>query len=375
MGNIKTIQLYIVFAVVLFTLTLTSQAWSQASGVDEDRVSLPEGPGSLEGVGENVEIDPNMGLMRWGINIDTPKGFPGVTPTLRLAYASGSGSGILGMGWSLSGLQSIERMAARGVPVYDTSDYFAANGGDELVLTDEDPTGNLTYRQRFESAFIRYTWINPGGGSEGYWISEAPDGTKSYYGADQYGEIVESAHTVHPDGGTFRYHVVDVIDVYGHSMHFEYDNFDSNTVLTTQIEYLFVNDDPQYTINLNYETRDDLLSDCGGGFEEVNEQRLLAITVLAGTEVIREYVMDYEDYSTSGGLSRMTSVETYGVGGELSGEMNPIHFVFEYSRALGAVCEGVDCDNPFIVDMGTLTGGVNLTAGNATLIDINGHPT
>ena len=31
------------------------------TGVDDDRVSLPEGPGSIEGVGENIEIDPNMG--------------------------------------------------------------------------------------------------------------------------------------------------------------------------------------------------------------------------------------------------------------------------------------------------------------------------
>ena len=46
----------------LWTLDATAQ-----TGVDDDRVSLPEGPGSLEGVGDNVAIDPNMGSMSFDV--------------------------------------------------------------------------------------------------------------------------------------------------------------------------------------------------------------------------------------------------------------------------------------------------------------------
>ena len=55
----------------------STQVWAQ-TGVDDDRVSLPEGPGSLEGVGENIEIDPNMGSMSYAVSINTP----GVTSAL-----------------------------------------------------------------------------------------------------------------------------------------------------------------------------------------------------------------------------------------------------------------------------------------------------
>lgn len=47
-------------ATALLLGVLPATAFAQ-TGVSDDRVSLPEGPGSLEGVGENVEVDPNMG--------------------------------------------------------------------------------------------------------------------------------------------------------------------------------------------------------------------------------------------------------------------------------------------------------------------------
>ncbi len=70
---------------LLLCLGYSSLAMAQ-TGVDDDRVSLPEGPGSLEGVGENVEIDPNMGSMRYSIKVKTPQGRQGLTPDLSLSY-------------------------------------------------------------------------------------------------------------------------------------------------------------------------------------------------------------------------------------------------------------------------------------------------
>ena len=56
----------------------------------------------LEGGGENVGGDPNMGLMRYAVPVQVPAGFAGVTPQLSFGYASGAGSTMLGMGWSLA---------------------------------------------------------------------------------------------------------------------------------------------------------------------------------------------------------------------------------------------------------------------------------
>ncbi|MED5463206.1 MAG: hypothetical protein VX699_01025 [Myxococcota bacterium] len=51
---------------VLFSLGVSGSVLAD-TGVSDSRVSLAEGPGSLEGVGENVEIDPNMGNMQYSV--------------------------------------------------------------------------------------------------------------------------------------------------------------------------------------------------------------------------------------------------------------------------------------------------------------------
>ncbi|MEO1338579.1 MAG: SpvB/TcaC N-terminal domain-containing protein, partial [Myxococcota bacterium] len=89
-----------IWAVTTALLSLSLPAYAQL-GVSDDRVSLPAGPGSLEGVGENVGISENMGIMQYSVPIVVPPGFAGVTPELAFAYSSGNGSSLLGIGWDL----------------------------------------------------------------------------------------------------------------------------------------------------------------------------------------------------------------------------------------------------------------------------------
>jgi hypothetical protein len=51
-----------------------------ATGVSEERLSLPEGPGSLEGLGENISVNHNMGQMSYPVPIVVPNGYAGMTP-------------------------------------------------------------------------------------------------------------------------------------------------------------------------------------------------------------------------------------------------------------------------------------------------------
>ncbi|MCA9298243.1 MAG: hypothetical protein KDA28_04205, partial [Phycisphaerales bacterium] len=103
--------------VLVAILSLSVPALAQ-TGVSDDRVSLPEGPGSIEGIGDNADIDPNMGMMRYSVPIRVPGGFPGMSPSLTLSYSSAGSTSIVGMGWSME-TPSIERLTLRGVPVYD----------------------------------------------------------------------------------------------------------------------------------------------------------------------------------------------------------------------------------------------------------------
>jgi RHS repeat-associated protein len=337
------------------------------TGVDDDRVSLPDGPGSLEGVGDNVELDPNMGTMSWGAPIDIPKGH--VTPDVGVAYNSGGGNGPLGVGWSMP-TSTVERMTSRGVPGYDADDFIAANGGAELVRVGEDGDGNPMYRERFEKSFKRYVWV--GAGAQGYWKVECPDGSVEYYGADASGEFDASARAGSALG-TFKYHLVEKVDAWGHVAHYSYDAFDSNQPLLTRIDYLIVDDAPRYSVVFGYQARPDLLSDANPGYEDLLTRRLSSLSVLAGGETISEYVLDYEDAAASGGLSRLTRIRRYGVGGQASGELYPIEYTFEYSMTLGGCTESAtDCDSPFVVSVPAISGAENLGSGCATLIDIDG---
>ncbi|MEO1271870.1 MAG: SpvB/TcaC N-terminal domain-containing protein, partial [Myxococcota bacterium] len=238
--------------------------------MSDDRVSLPEGPGSLEGVGENVDADPNMGAMRYSIPIDVPEGFPGATPSLALGYNSGGGGSVVGMGWSM-GAPAVERMTYRGLPRYDRSDDFSADGGQLVRLPNTDPP---QYRSRYEGSFTRYTWMEMGDGDAGYWVAERPNGSTEYYGATQDGVLVPAARVTGPDG-TFRYMLVDRVDVYGHRLHHSYIK-DGPVSLLSLCSYLFTvgPNTPTYEVAFDYEERLDdtgldYLSDAKPGFNEL----------------------------------------------------------------------------------------------------------
>ena len=345
----------------------STQVWAQ-TGVDDDRVSLPEGPGSLEGVGENIEIDPNMGSMSYAVEINTPSGVNGLSPSLGLNYSSAGSSSVVGVGWSMP-MMTIERMTMRETPEYNVEDYFAVNGGDELVMV-EDKGDERVYRARFEGSFVRYTWREVDQGEAGYWTAEYPDGSIGYYGAVEDGSSVASART-EENGRTYKYHLVEKVDVFGNRIVYSYDKLAGNVPLPSTIEYAFLGDTALYRIEFDYEQRDDKLSDAGAGFEELLEYRLTNLRVTANEQIVREYVLSYEDYTSAGGFSRLENVRRYGLGGASSGTLYPIEFTFGYSKALGVECQGADCDSPYLVSMGQVQGAAGLATGQATLLDIN----
>ena len=351
-------------ATTFLALTLGAQLAAAQNGVSDDRVKLPEGPGSLEGIGENADVDEKMGQASWSIPIDVPRGYAGVTPELALTYSSGGGGSVTGMGWLLD-LPFIERRTVRGLPKYDGADQFAVSGSLELVRL----PGSSTFRARFEGGFVRYTWESEGDGAEGYWRAEMPDGSVAWYGADSGGKSDPKARLSGP-AGTFRWHVVEVRDVHGHRSTWRYDNPGGVPLLQT-IGWVYAADDdssaePHYELAFAYETRADLLSDCKAGFDERLGFRLGTITVRVSGETLRTYHLAYEDYAASGGFTRLGGVSTAGA----DGGKYPIGFTFSYSQALGSTCQGAGCLRPYLVTIGSL--GVDLKSGLATLVDMNG---
>ncbi len=333
------------------------------TGVSDDRVSLPEGPGSLEGIGDDVEVNANMGAFGTSVPIRLPITFEALQPDLGLRYSSASGASVVGMGWSIPE-HSIERLTLRGVPRYDADDEFEVDRGDQLVHVETLGDGSQVYRARFEGGWVRYTWHDVGDGSDGYWTAERPNGGVDYYGVDASGQLVDDAR-LGPDGATFRYLLVESTDARGHRVRYDYEAFGASTHLTS-VSYGFDGDTPRHRVELDYEDRDDWISDATGGFEEVVTQRLAELAVMTNGTTVRRYELRYESYADSGGFSRLAEVQMYG----LADETYPASFTFAYSTALGELCDGSTCERPYVVDMGDI--GLDLQSGRTQLVDING---
>ena len=57
----------------------------------------------------NIEVNVD-GQLQYTLPIETPPGIKSVAPQINLIYTSGTGTGIAGYGWNISGLTSISRM-------------------------------------------------------------------------------------------------------------------------------------------------------------------------------------------------------------------------------------------------------------------------
>lgn len=79
------------------------------------------------------------------IPIEVPA-YLGAEPSLALHYSSAGGNGILGMGWSLSGLRTIERHSpGKGTPRYDATDVYYLDGQELLPCTTANASVSCTY--------------------------------------------------------------------------------------------------------------------------------------------------------------------------------------------------------------------------------------
>ena len=64
-------------------------------------VSAPKGGGAIRDLGEKFSVSPATGTASMTVPLPMSPGRSGFTPSLQLAYDSGSGNGPLGFGWSL----------------------------------------------------------------------------------------------------------------------------------------------------------------------------------------------------------------------------------------------------------------------------------
>jgi RHS repeat-associated protein len=242
------------------------------SGVSPNTISLPKGPGSIEGLGESFQPTLNTGTAKYALAIKLPSGAAGHQPSLALAYEGGGGNDPLGYGWSLS-LPHIQRRTDKGIPTYGQSlgvqrpDTFITESREELV-----PTADGFFFCENEGSFIRYRQVGD------HWEGTAPDGTRLEFGITTNGRIAEATQT-------FSWLLERETDTRGNVIEYVYQPFPGGQNLNQKYVALvrYGPGSPPWTafhfVTFEYEDRPDWFEDGRAGFLVRTGKRLRSIRV------------------------------------------------------------------------------------------------
>lgn len=326
------------------------------SGVSNQVISLPQGGGSLQGIGATFSPDLYTGTGNFTIPIALPPGRNGFQPELSLVYSTGNGNSPLGLGWNLS-IPGVMRKTSQGIPHYnDAQDTFVLSGAEDLVPVAQ--TEILTrYQPRTEGLFARIEHHT--GGAQDYWKVWSKDGLVSYFGIETISEGVEDpAIIANPDelkrNDIYAWRLSRTEDQFGNRIDYVYerdyrqtDSHHWDQLYLKQIRYVDVGDRnaPNFlvTVTFDYEDRPDPFSEYRSGFEIRTVRRCRTIQVethAEQTRLVRTYGFIYLDQRSDldkleqrlplNGVSLLSQVQVTGHDGALTEALPALEF--DYSR-------------------------------------------
>src|SRR5215831_14646926 len=259
------------------------------------------------------------GAAAYSIPIAVPPGTAGMTPALALSFSSQASNGIVGMGWSLSGLASINRCpqtfaqdGVRGGVNFDSNDRFCLDGQRLVVISGAYGADGAEYRTEIES-FTRVISHGTAGNGPAWFEVH----TKS-------GQIMEFGHTtdslVLAQGKpTARNWAVNkVSDTKGNYFTVTYTNDTTNgQAYPIEIDYTgnaAAGLSPYNKVQFVYATRPDIISGYQAGSLIQTTVRLTDVKTYAGASLVADYRIAYQQ-SPSTQRSRPTSVTLCDGGG------------------------------------------------------------
>ena len=291
------------------------------SGVSPESISLPSGPGSIEGLGESFEPVLSSGAAKYSVPLVLPPGRAGFSPSLSLQYDGGTENKMLGIGWSMPTL-SIRRQSDKGLPSYSSADpdVFITETGAELVPVEGGAGSDIqVYRQKIEGLFSRYVYYR----LEDRWEITTRSGVRFSLGSRLDGTEV-NARVKQPDNGsTYAWHVAEALDTNGNEIIYSYTS-EQQQVYCASIQYGFLESGgPSHQVLFEYADRPDPVVDYRSGFRLVTAKRLVSIAVESGGSLVRRYVLDY---AVDSSLSLLESVIF--VGSDGSSTLPPARFSY-----------------------------------------------
>ena len=286
--------LTITCAIIACLLSLAVHA-ANKSGVEPQVLSLPKGPGSIEGLGESFEPQLNTGTAAYRVKLAVSPGINKHQPALALVYNSGYGNSPLGLGWRLN-VPSIQRQTDKGLPAYTDGDTFIHSEAGELV-----PMADGSFRLKIEGAFMKFQR------NAGSWEVWEKNGLHHYFGTTSAGRLDTGL-------GTFAWQLEKSVDTYGNVIIYSYDK-DGGQVYLKEIRYGLASDAVYQSVHFLYEARPDAFTDYHSRSKVLTARRVSSIEMRSRGQLVRKYRLSYYDNADLYSLSLLSQVTQVGSDG------------------------------------------------------------
>ncbi|MDD5248612.1 MAG: FG-GAP-like repeat-containing protein [Rhodocyclaceae bacterium] len=258
-----------------------------------------------------LDISPT-GAVTYTIPIQVPPGTAGIEPKLSLVYNSQSGNGLLGIGWSLSGLSAVTRCprtvaqdGVKGGVNLDTNDRFCLDGQRLMAINGTYGAANTEYRTERES-FSRIISYGAAGNGPAWFTVRTKAGQIIEYGNTTDSQVLAQGTT------SARVWAVNKIsDNQGNYLTFTYTvDAPSGDYYPQRIDYTSntaANLAMNNSVHFIYEMRSDITPLYFAGSLITGTRRLTRIQTFTGAAQSREYRLVYGAGTTTN-RSRITSI-------------------------------------------------------------------
>jgi RHS repeat-associated protein len=252
------------------------------------------------------------GAATYSVAVAVPPGTAGMAPTLSFDYKSQGSDGILGLGWSLSGLSSIGRCARTiaqdgisGGINYDANDRFCMDGQRLVAISGTYGADGTEYRTEIDR-FAKIVGRGTAGTGPAWFEVRTKAGRVLQLGNTTDSRLLAAGKaTVH------AWAVNRIADSAGNYVAVSYTNDASNTQLyPLRIDYtgnIAAGLSPYNSVRFVYSTRPDIVPLYQTGSLIKTTQRLKNVQTYAGTILVTDYRLAYAQ-GTSTGRSQLTSL-------------------------------------------------------------------
>jgi hypothetical protein len=274
------------------------------------------------------------GAATYTVPIQVPPGVGGLAPNLALVYNSQGGNGLLGVGWSLSGLSSITRCprtmaqdGVRGSVNYDLNDRYCLDGQRLIAVKGADGGDGTEYRTE-QDEYVRVVSYTVAGVNNGpaFFVAKTKSGLIMEFGQQNPDDDIVKDGPIHArvfatgKGVVAAWALNKVSDIKGkfYTIYY-YQDKTTGMYVPDHINYTISSSSnplvsAAYRVSFPFENRPDKIQAYQAGSGIFQSLRLSQVKILAlpNKTVLKNYSLIYDSSSLqvdqSIGASRLRSI-------------------------------------------------------------------